>query len=318
MPRHTVTATRLWATTRRHPDDLQDMSALDGKHDVLHYCHAFFKALPPSQLVDNEKERYVSIEDMTPSGRTLLLDLYAGHFGNEGPTRHVVTGQTTHTRGKLESSSSAVRALIAIPERATSAIVFLEHAGNDSAAWALIEPLRKWLRDRFMDYTWRSESLVVPGAWHEGAELTEVSAVVHGHSPNIEDVGTPRVVGKLQHVLTPERSRRIFPRSLWTGLVDGKVDRGALFGVEDKDVGDVFVQMMKDGRRKRFALGEPGAPLARWVITATGEPEPTSEEALDYFLDLAPDLFDAVGADWQSGDRYGDWPADALAMAVEV
>ncbi|SOC53538.1 hypothetical protein SAMN05660748_4489 [Blastococcus aggregatus] len=318
MPRRTVTVTRIWATTRRRPNELLDLSAIEGKHDVLHLARAFYTALPPSELVDNAKERYVSIENDLPSGRTLGLELFAGHFGDEGPTRHVVTGQTTHTRGTLESSAAAVRAMLALPERSTSLLVFLEHAANDSAAWALIEPLRKWLRSRFMDYTWHSEGLVVPGAWHEGAELTEVSAVVHGHSPNIEDVGTPKIVGKLQHVLTPERGRRIFPRSLWSELLNGNVDRGALFGVDDADVGEVFVQMMKDGRKKRFALGDPGAPLARWVITATGEPEPSAEEAFDFFLDMAPELFLAVGADWQSGDRYGDWPADVLDMRVEV
>src|SRR3712207_3715309 len=61
MPRRTVTVTRLWATTRRRMDETQDLSRLGGAHDVLHLARAFFAGIPPQDLIDHKKERYVAI-----------------------------------------------------------------------------------------------------------------------------------------------------------------------------------------------------------------------------------------------------------------
>lgn len=317
MPRRTVTATRLWATTRRRMDETQDLSRLAGAHDVLHLAHAFFAGIPPQDLIDHSKERYVAIEKMVPTGRTLLLELSVGIFGDSGPTRDVMTGKTEHTRGRHHSPASTVRALVAIPQRATSALIFLEHAGGNSASWALITPLKLWLRKRFPDYTWSSETLVETDAWMEAAQLTAVSAVLHGHSPNIEDADVPKVIGKLEHVLTPEGGGKFFPRALWDALHAGRIKRAELFGLEDSEVDDVFVRMEKDGRSKKFALGYTGSPLAKWVLSDAGDAEPSTEAARDFFFELAPDLFTAVGVDWQSEDRYGDWPQEVLSLKLE-
>ena len=318
MPRRTVTVTRLWATTRRRMDELQDLSKLGGsQEDVLHLARAFFAGIPAQDLVDHAKERYVAIEGLVPTGRTLLLELAVGTFGDSGPTRNVMTGQTEHTRDRHHSPATTVRAMVAIPQRATSALIFLEHAGGSTASWALVTPLKLWLRQRFREYTWSTETLVETDTWLEAAQLTQVSAVLHGHSPNIEDAGVPKVIGKLEHVLTPDRGAKFFPRAFWDALHGGKIRRASLFGLDDSEVDDVFVRMEKDGRSKKFALGDTGAPLAKWVLSDAGDPEPSTAEARDFFLDLAPDLFTAVGVDWQSEDRYGDWPQEVLSLELE-
>ncbi len=105
MPRRTVTVNPLWATTRRRMDETEDLSRLGGTHDVLHLARAFFAGIPPQDLIYHSKERYVAIEHMVPSGRTLLLELAAGTFGDSGPTRDVMTGETEHTRGRHHSAA---------------------------------------------------------------------------------------------------------------------------------------------------------------------------------------------------------------------
>jgi|tagenome__1003787_1003787.scaffolds.fasta_scaffold20582704_1 hypothetical protein len=128
MPRRTVTVTRLWGTTRRRMGETQDLSRLGGTHDVLHLAGAFFVGIPPQDLIDHSQERYVAIEKMVPAGRTLLLELAVGTFEDSGPTRDVITGKTEHTRGRHHSAATTVRALVAMPQRATSALIFLEHS----------------------------------------------------------------------------------------------------------------------------------------------------------------------------------------------
>jgi hypothetical protein len=320
MPRRTVTVTHLWATTRYRTEDRRDLTALPGGGDLLHLARALFAVLPKDDLVDHDKERYVSIEAVQPLGRTLLLELQAGAFGAAGQTRNVNTHATEHEFNAAGAATARLRALLVVPQRSRSALLFIEHAGLGAGGGALIKPLLRFLRHRHRELTFHTETVVENSAWLEGARLNEVTGVVYGHSPNLEDriQGLPLAIGRIDHTIRPTRGG-FLPRPLYDRLAESKINRADLFGIrEDEEVSDVFVTMTNHGRRKTFALGSQGYPAVRYLLSDTGETEPATERFRAFCLDLAPDLFEAVGADWEHASSYGEWPPEVLGVAVEV
>ena len=126
MPRRTVTVTHLYQHVRSEPDNRVDLDKLP-MGDLLYTAWALFGSLPKAALVDADHERYVSIEKMTPAGRTLLLELSAGPLGESGEVRNSSTHTVEHQYDREAARTVSLRAMLVVPWRSRSSLLFVEH-----------------------------------------------------------------------------------------------------------------------------------------------------------------------------------------------
>ena len=147
MPRRTVTVSHIFESVRLQPDNRVDLDQLP-TGDLLYTARSLFKKLPRSALVDAEHERYVSIEKMTPAGRSLLIELSAGPLGEAGEVRDSSTHEVQHEYDKQAARTVSLRAMLVVPKRSRSALFFVEHgssaAGGTALLVQLMRALRKW------------------------------------------------------------------------------------------------------------------------------------------------------------------------------
>jgi hypothetical protein len=145
-----------------------------------------------------------------------------------------------------------------VPKRSRSALFFVEHGSSAASGTALLVQLMRALRKWHPGLTARSEKVVEAETWLAGAELMQATAMVYGHSPDLEDhiQGPLKVLGRLQHTILPEKGQKILPRRIYDGLVTRDLNRAALFGIsEDEDVDDVTVRMTNNAGRRRSPSG---------------------------------------------------------------
>lgn len=141
MSRRTISVTQIQVHRRYKTADLCDVAALPDGADLLHLFHGLVKDADPKHLVDEDAERYNSVETISPQGRTLTLELAVGRFGDQGWNRNVTTHTITHQHGADEAHTVATRAMLVVPKSGTSALLFIEHASNIGGGTALLRLL---------------------------------------------------------------------------------------------------------------------------------------------------------------------------------
>jgi hypothetical protein len=320
MPRRTVSVSHLYQSVRMEPDSRVDLDRLP-MGDLLYIARSLFTQLPKSALVDADHDRYVSIEGMKEAGRTLLIELSAGPLGEAGEVRNSTTHTVEHEYDRDSARTVALRAMLVVPRRSRSALFFVEQGNSTANGTVLLAQLTKALKRWHPGLTAKVEKVVEAEAWLKGAELMKATAMVYGHSPDLEQhmQGQPKMVGRLQHTILPERGEKLLPRWLYERLTKRTVSQSALFGIgEGEGVDDLTVTMTNNGREKTFALGAERYPTLRLLLSDSGDDEPTTAAFRDLVLAETPDLLQAVGTDWDPADARGEWPPEAGEVSVEV
>lgn len=319
MSRRTISVTQIQVHRRYKTADLCDVAALPDGADLLHLFHGLVKDADPKHLVDEDAERYNSVETISPQGRTLTLELAVGRFGDQGWNRNVTTHTITHQHGADEAHTVATRAMLVVPKSGTSALLFIEHASNIGGGTALLRLLRAAWVPRYPDWTLKTSSLVEADAWLELAGLESITAVVYGWNSDTADAGQPKVVGDLRQTIEPRKGNKFFPKGVWDALRDGTISRGQLLGLADgTEPDEVKVTLEHDGLTKTFVLGNEKTPPVRYAFSDNGEPAPATDDFRSFCLDEIAGLLEPLEAEWQNSWGSGDWTAEQLAVTMDV
>lgn len=321
MPRRTLTVTNFYVHTERKGSERRDVANFDGKGaDLLVLLRAFIHGLDPNVLVDNDHERYVSVTELEPSGRTLFVEVEAGWFGTTGKVKNVVTHDVKHVHSADEATTRTLRFLAVAPVGAKGMLVFVERVGGQSSAARILQLFHAALRAKFNGekLSFKVDSMVESEAWLDGAELEQVSGVVtsYNYSSDKADAGGAKEIGQLRVELVPTGAKQYLPKLVWKGLKSGDLKAAEVFGLaQDLDVDEVRVKVSNEGKAKSFAIDKEREPALSYLMLAKGTLE--TDDFLAYCHDRAEELLPSVGAEWKSGLTGGSWTSEQLAVTLE-
>jgi hypothetical protein len=322
VPRRTVSVVNFHVHTAHKPNERKVANNFDGKGaDLLHLLRGFIAAIDPNALVDDEQERYVSITELDPQGRTLFVEVEAGWFGTEGKVKNVRTHKTRLEHDSEDATVRRIRFVAVAPIGSLGMLVFVERVGGVSAASKILALFQQSLRAKYEGekLTFKNEAMVEKAAWLKKAKLERVKGQVtsYSHSADTADGGSTKIVGALNIDLVPEGGKQFLPKKIWEGLKKRDLDAAQVLGLNaDADVDKLSVTVSADGKSKTFAIDREKEPSLAYLLAEKGEPD--SDAFLDFSFDHAKDLLPAVGVEWDNGVKAGAWSAKELAVTLEM
>lgn len=265
-------------------------SDLDGE-DLLELFHEWALDIPEQDRTDDGRQTWVDVGDVRRVGERIdLLDLRVGAYGERGELLNVETGEVVHEIEDNEAPVGENRALLYVPRAGERAYFLAEESSRGSAGGHVLAMFRHHFSEHTDAVTMETSRVSEAEVWAELAGLTEVEVRVTGRSVDIAD-GPDIQVGRISYLARPERGVKFFPRSLLHSLRDETVLRRIL-SVPDLDPDhEVYVRMERDGRSKKFMLGENAGPAIREVITDAGERPLSDDELVELCTDRVTDLF---------------------------
>jgi hypothetical protein len=306
---------------RNRKDRYADLTKIEDS-DVLHLFHGFFNDLDPDLLRDEVSGKYVRIDDIIVTGRTVVLVAESGHFGERGQTIDVRTHQTAYSHTADESPTAMTRLGFTVAPGATTGLFCVERAGRATAAPTLIAMFRHALIAKFNTFSWPTETIVQTDAWMQASELEEVRAVVDAVAYAVptdiaNGVGAKRkFVGRVEHTLLPPKGSKRLPKWLWDMIRTGNIHASEFLGFDGQDIDETTVVATKDGQHKRFNIQKQKTPAIRVVLTGQGEEPMTDIDFLRRCQDEAREFYDGMGLTWQETWRDGQWTPEALAATL--
>ncbi|MCZ4077823.1 hypothetical protein O1W68_07720 [Rhodococcus sp. H36-A4] len=311
MPRRTLTVTKITYQKRNSRNKFLNVAELPDRRDMLFLFHGFAKGLDSTRLVDRSAEKYAAISKLEPVGRTLGIQTLSGKFGEEGETRDIDTHRVIQRFVKKNANAVLTHGVLLVPKMGTSALLFIERSGGMGGSSDLVKLFKEDFQTTYPDYTMQLTSLVEKEAWLEHAQLERVSATLHGHSADVTNKTVGKVVGDLQHVLTPPKGEHL-PNALWKALRNKNINRGKLLAFPDgHDPDEVVVALSSGSTRKTFVLGREKTPSISYLLSDSNQAPKNSRAVLRFCLDEATSLFKNVGVEWEYSHSAGVWsPAD--------
>lgn len=320
MPRRTVSVSNFYVHTERKTKERKPVNNFDGNGaDLLALLRAFIKDVDRSLLVDDDRERYVSITELDPQGRTLFVEVEAGWFGTAGKVKNVRTHKVSHEHDAEDATTRILRFVAVAPLGATGMLVFVEKVGGVSAAARILTLFHAALRHRYEDskLTFKNETMVEKPAWLKKAKLDRVTGKVHSyqHSADVADGGTTKIIGALSVDLVPTGTAEYLPKKIWEGLKKRNLDAAQVLGLaENTEVDRLTVTVSADGKTKTFAIDREKEPALSYLFVDKGQPD--VETFLTFCFDNAKDLLPSVGAEWKTELRTGAWTPDQLGAKL--
>ncbi len=294
------------------------LSDIEGM-DLLHLFHGWVASIPPDDLVDRVRGRYVRITDIVASGRSVLVEIEAGYFGTAGQTFDVATHAVSHRRSAGESATIMTRLLFTVAPGSDVGVFTSEREGNAGAGPELVKRFRLDLISHFPAYSFDVETVIESSAWAQGAELLAVTAVAYSVPVDLAKgvVAQAQVLGQLQQRLEPMKGQKVLPAAMLTALQQGKIHASDFMGFSDgRAIDDTFVTVSRDGRKKTFALDKQRVPSIRVVISDDGAPPLTRTPFIRACQDEVRDYYQEMGFSWDESWRTGKWTPDQLKAAM--
>lgn len=253
--------------------------------------------------VDEKTQRWHCIQSTERIGlRLLLIRAKIGNFGENGEVVNIDTQEVEMQLTENQAATVICRLLLVVPPLRTSAFLMSEESSLGAAGGAILKHFRTDFREHNQDVTMQYKMSVESEAWTEHAKLKEVEVQIKARPKDLADDITTEV-GTLCHIAKPEK-RKWFGRSL-LGKLNDKKQLAALVGVSElNEEHEVYVTMQRDGRQKKFALGDESAPRIREVLNEATEQPVEDEKFLEVCIDKAKDLMFRLNEEWQD-----DWGA---------
>ena len=321
MARRTVTVTLIqYSEKHKRGKTYFDVSVLPDRTDLLHRLHGLFLGIAADALVDDAKKSYAKVIALEPEGRTLLVTLEVGPYGEMGKVRRVTDHAVQHSHGGDEAHVIEMRALFVVPEKSTSALMFVEHAQGRSSGRKLLTLVRDAWMSTFSGHTLHASTITRTDAWLEQAQLEAVTAVVYGHETDLADAGLPKSIGDLTWELRPSKGSRFLPSALWEALRTRRLERAKVLGIPNGlEPNEIKVQLGDGDQTKTFLIDREGTPAVKYLLCDDGEPVPDAAEFRDFCLkEVQAEAFTSVGIDWQTAQGQGAWNQEALAVSWET
>ena len=293
MARRTLTAYALEFYRKRHPEQTFAPSDLDGA-DLLDAFEAWCRNLGPDDLHDPDRNRWVRVSDTRRVGRSLLVDVEVGSWGEAGALRDAQSGTVVTAITEDQAPTGMTRALLHVPTPGETALYFCEYSGRGSGGTILLTNFAThWSHSS--DFTMKRNAVTEGEVWAESAELREVEVRVREHSSDLADP-TSETLAILSHVLRPPR-RHFLRRDLLDELRAHPERAARSVGLSDMPQrSEVLVTLRtSEGRQKKFVLGDgDDLPSMREELNGPGEPPLSDEVFVSRCEEKAADLLDRL------------------------
>lgn len=301
----TVMALRVKPARKRNPQ-WHSLDNCGPGIDMLTFVDEMLTNWKADTGVDHAKGRFLTLRGHDKSKRTILVNADVGTFGERGSMRKVTSHAEVHSHGADEAHTLWVRLFFVVPKNSTLALVYVEHVDRRAATKILDELRQRWIaHDYAKDYTLVTEALVLPEVWLQNVELEHVTVTSYGHESDRADLiggskGAP--LGTLTMRLEPEKGRSHLPKSLLSLLRDKKVNRAKLLGlgIPNKEIDQVKVTVGRDGATKTFVIDNERTPTVRLDLSDAAVDTSDADGFRMFCLEQAPDLYERMGADWQT------------------
>lgn len=292
---------------RRKDNPVMVLSDLPEVGDFLDFVETTLDGVGDDDLVDNERRRYVKklgLERPQGHQRVLQADFEVGRFGETGGSRRVRDHQPTHDHGPDEANVVTVRVVFVVPENSRMGLMFAERYHPLSAA----SPVLSYLQNAWNGRDWqqklalRSDSVVFPDAWADGAAAASFSAVSRGHSTDFEGIPNVRgnALGNLTMKFVPE-NEGMGARVLAALRGAEPFERARILGVESlaDELDTVKAEMIGvDGNSKVVNIDDIKPPSMSWTLRGN-EADPTQPNYLTTrVLQECPEIYERNGFDW--------------------
>lgn len=274
------------------PSDLEGV-------DLMDIFEEWARKLSTSQIRNPKRQTWVSVAEVTRHApRVILLDLRVGSYGEPGEIVDTSTGNSITVIEGHEAPTGQNRALLFVPERGERAYFLAEASSRGSAGG----PVLHEFADHFRSYTNQiimdHQRVFEDDVWQKGARLMEVEARVTSKSRDLAD-GLDVQVRRISHSAKPARGKSFPPGLL--GKLTNTSNVAKVVGVDDLPADhQVFVTMARDGRQKKFALEEAGAPAIRQVLNDSDQSPLSTAELVEVCSERVSELEFRLGGQWDS------------------
>ncbi|ROP49790.1 MULTISPECIES: hypothetical protein [unclassified Rathayibacter] len=295
-----------------------NLSDLEGV-ELLHVFHGWAASIPPDDLVDHQRGRYTKIAKVTPTGRSVLVEIEAGYFGTAGQTFDVATHAVSHSRSAQESATVMTRLLFTVAPGSTIGVFTSEREGLNGAGSTLVKRFRHDLVSHFPGYSFDVETVVESAAWAQGAELLAVTAVAYSVPVDLAKgvIAQPQVLGQMEQRLEPMKGQKVLPAAMLSALQKGTIKASDFLGFSDgQKIDDTFVTVSRDGRQKTYALDKERVPSVRVVVSDDGAPPLTPTPFIRKCQDEVRDYYEGMGLSWNDSWRSGTWAPESLVVVM--
>lgn len=302
MGRRVLTVRELTFHEKRKRDGKELWPRNLGGQDFLNIFQTWAEKATENPHTDERNQRWLrirTVEHVAP--RLLLLQVSIGTFGERGELVNIETQEVDAELSEQQAATGVCRLLLAVPPICAPAFLLAEESFRGASGGAVMKFFLEDFRENNQVATLEHAMAVESEAWSEHARLKEVEVQVKSRPAHLEnDVAVE--VGTLCHIAKPQK-RKWFGRSLLDKLNDKK-QLAALVGV--KDLGEdheVYVTMQRDGRQKKFILGDDSAPRIREVLNEATEDPVSDEKFLEVGIDKVRDLLYRLNQQWH--DEWG-------------
>lgn len=227
MPNRSITAYSVQVYERGHRGKVKNLSEIgSNKQNLLTLFHGYIEAMraQPDRFRDDSARRYVPITRVEPTSQIVIIEAEPGHYGLGGATRDAMTHQKQRDHQPGDSPGTPVRLLVAQAPDATVALTFVERVGSSSAGSDVVDGFTEAFKATFPDLNIDFEPVIEPQAWLAHASLDKVTVVDRHYSRDVGQGDTEtKIVGTIEHILTPPQGSRYLPRRLLLGLTNGTI-----------------------------------------------------------------------------------------------
>lgn len=273
-----------------------------GGQDFLDIFQTWAEKATENPHADEKNQRWLRIQTVERvAPRLLLLQVSIGTFGERGELVNIETQEVDAELSERQAATGVCRLLLAVPPICAPAFLLAEESFRGASGGAVMKFFLRDFRETNQVATLEHTMAVESEAWSEHARLKEVEVQVKARPADVSDDAVLEV-GTLSHIAKPEK-RKWFSRSLLSKLNDKK-QLVALVGV--KDLGEdheVYVTMQRDGRQKKFILGDDSAPRIREVLNEAAEDPVSDEKFLEVGIGKVRDLLARLNEEWH--DEWG-------------
>lgn len=285
---------------------LLTLSNLPDGSDFLEIVDDALVQISSARITDDVRKSYAEIEEWHRVGRTILLTVVVGTYGDTASVRDVVTGHEAHSITPGQAHTVSLRCMLLVPPGGLTALMFVEHGQHRSAATALLKELKAYWQAHKPEVTLYSETVVRADAWLELANLEGITVISYGHESDLADTGIPKTLGDVRSQIEPPNGQRFFPRTVKDALLNHAVDRAKLLGFREERIDEVRVKLGDGTQSRTFVIDRDRTPAIRIELSDASKPTPDDATFRSRVLEESYDLFAAVGGSWQTA-----WERDA-------
>lgn len=291
-----------FSAKRKHARKAQPLtlSQLPDGSDFLDVVDAALVQISSARITDDDKKSYAEIDTWSREGRTILVKVIVGTYGDTGSVREVTTGHEAHAITPDQAHTLSLRCRLLVPPGGLTALMFVEHGQHRSAATALLKEMKAYWIAQKPDLTLVTETVVRADAWLSQAELEGITVISYGHESDLADSGIPKTLGDLRSQIEPPKGQRAFPRAVKDALLNHNVNRAKLLGFRESDLDEVRVTLGDGSQSRTFVIGKDRTPAVRYLLSEASEPTPDDTKFRQRVSTEALDLFSAVGGSWQT------------------